>query len=172
MRHDIKRILYATDLSPNATYALDHAILMAEKYDATITVLHVIDKTMDNSHMVLFGYVSQMQTEENSKQQIDQITHEINRRLNRAAERQSPEKGSAAEVIASVEVHHGYPADEILKQADALQCDAIVMGTHGKGLVSQAFFGSVAKQVLRRVRKPVFIIPLPEDVPGIGLQHG
>jgi len=57
----------------------------------------------------------------------------------------------------------GYPADEILKKADDLNCDLVVMGTHGKGLVRQAFFGSVAKKVLRRVRKPVFIIPLPKE---------
>jgi len=36
------------------------------------------------------------------------------------------------------------------------------MGTHGKGLISHAFLGSTAKRVLRRTRKPVFIIPLPK----------
>jgi len=34
------------------------------------------------------------------------------------------------------------------------------MGTHGKGIMRHAFLGSVTKKVLRRVRKPVFIIPL------------
>ena len=69
----------------------------------------------------------------------------------------------SADKIVSIEVCQGYPADEIIKQADDLPCDLIVMGTHGKGIVSQAFFGSVAKRVLRRVRKPVFIIPLPKE---------
>ena len=45
----------------------------------------------------------------------------------------------------------------------ALDCDAIVMGNHGKGIISQTFLGSVSKQVLRRTRKPVFIIPLPKN---------
>jgi nucleotide-binding universal stress UspA family protein len=36
------------------------------------------------------------------------------------------------------------------------------MGTHGKGVLSQTFLGSVTKRVLRRTRKPVFIIPLPK----------
>ena len=34
--------------------------------------------------------------------------------------------------------------------------------THGKGFLRHSYFGSTAKKVLRRVRKPVFIIPLPE----------
>ncbi|MGB5618311.1 MAG: universal stress protein [Desulfobacterales bacterium] len=57
----------------------------------------------------------------------------------------------------------GYPAEQILRQADKLECDVIVMGTHGKGLFSTTFLGSVAKKVLRRTRKPVFIIPLPKE---------
>jgi nucleotide-binding universal stress UspA family protein len=36
------------------------------------------------------------------------------------------------------------------------------MGTHGKGVLEHAFLGSVAEKVLRKARKPVFIIPLPE----------
>lgn len=43
-----------------------------------------------------------------------------------------------------------------------LNCDAIIMGTHGKGIISHTFFGNTAKRVLRRTRKPVFIIPLPK----------
>jgi nucleotide-binding universal stress UspA family protein len=36
------------------------------------------------------------------------------------------------------------------------------MGIHGKGLIRHAFSGSTAKRVLRRTRKPVFIVPLPK----------
>jgi len=39
----------------------------------------------------------------------------------------------------------------------------IFMGTHGQGGVSRTFLGSMAKKVLRRTRKPVFIIPLPKE---------
>jgi len=37
------------------------------------------------------------------------------------------------------------------------------MGTHGKGWITYTFLGSVAERVLRRSRKPVFIIPLPKS---------
>jgi nucleotide-binding universal stress UspA family protein len=39
----------------------------------------------------------------------------------------------------------------------------IVLGTHGKGWLKQAFLGSVALSVLERTRKPVFIAPLPSE---------
>ena len=46
--------------------------------------------------------------------------------------------------------------------ADKLGSDIVIMGTHGKGVISHAFLGSVAEKVLRRIRKPVYIIPLPK----------
>ena len=65
-------------------------------------------------------------------------------------------------IVDSIEVVQGYPADEILEKADELNCDVIFMGTHGKGFLKHSYFGSAAKKVLRRTRKPVFIVPLPE----------
>ena len=59
------------------------------------------------------------------------------------------------------EVREGFPAEVILRMADEQDCDAIIMGAHGKDKISYTFFGSTAKRVLRRTRKPVFIIPLP-----------
>jgi nucleotide-binding universal stress UspA family protein len=43
------------------------------------------------------------------------------------------------------------------------------MGTHGKGAISHAFLGSVSEKVLRRIRKPVYIIPLPKGETDITL---
>jgi nucleotide-binding universal stress UspA family protein len=57
----------------------------------------------------------------------------------------------------------GYPVEEILKAADDEDCEAIVLGTHGKGFLRQTFLGSVAGSVLQRSRKPVFVIPLPSE---------
>jgi len=37
-----------------------------------------------------------------------------------------------------------------------------VLGNHGKGIIANTFLGSTSKRVLRRTRKPVFIIPLPK----------
>jgi nucleotide-binding universal stress UspA family protein len=59
-------------------------------------------------------------------------------------------------------VIEGEPAVEILRKADELDCDVIIMGTHGKGWITHAFLGSVAEKVLSRVKKPVYIIPIPK----------
>jgi nucleotide-binding universal stress UspA family protein len=53
-----------------------------------------------------------------------------------------------------------------LNIADEEHCDAIVLGTHGKGFLAHTFLGSVSSAVLHRTRKPVFIIPLPSEKTG------
>ena len=67
------------------------------------------------------------------------------------------------ELVSKFLVPLGHPVEEILKAADEESCDAIVLGTHGKGFLRQTFLGSVAGSVLERTRKPVFIIPLPSE---------
>lgn len=163
MTQDIKRILYATDLTENSTYAFGYALNLAKKHDAVINVLHVIDQTMEKSVNRIGVYFDATQYEENLHQRMADYHEEINNQLKAYFDKEKADDPECADKIVSIEVCHGYPADEILKKADDLHCDLIVMGTHGKGIVSQAFFGSVAKKVLRRVRKPVFIIPLPKD---------
>ena len=71
----------------------------------------------------------------------------------------------------SIELCEGFPAEMILSKADELNCDAIIMGTHSKGIIANTFLGSTAKRVLRRTRKPVFIIPLPKGETDITLQN-
>ena len=66
-------------------------------------------------------------------------------------------------LVSKILVPLGHPVEEILKTADDEGCDAIVLGTHGKGFLTQTFLGSVAGSVLKRTRKPVFIIPLPSE---------
>jgi nucleotide-binding universal stress UspA family protein len=162
MTQDIKRILYATDLSANSTYAFGYAINLASKFDASITILYVIDKTMEPSQMILHSYLTEAELEENSQKRINHITEEINQRLKTLTDQQLADHQESVDIVTSIEICQGYPADEILKKAGELDCNAIVMGTHGKGILSRTFFGSVAKRVLRRVRIPVLVIPLPE----------
>ena len=62
-----------------------------------------------------------------------------------------------------VVVERGNPDEQILAQAEARNCDLIVMGTHGHGALADAMMGSTAQRVLRRSRKPVLVIRLPEE---------
>lgn len=159
----IKKILYASDLTKNSAYAFRYAINSAKKHNAEIIILHVMEEMDKNIRDALLIYIGQDYLETRIKENIEQTKDRIQNRLKVFYDKLRAEDPDVTGIKISIEVCQGYPAEQILRKADELDCDAIIMGTHGKGFISQTFLGSVAKRVLRRTRKPVFIIPLPGE---------
>jgi nucleotide-binding universal stress UspA family protein len=56
----------------------------------------------------------------------------------------------------------GVVAEEILNQADTLDADLIVMGTHGHGAMYNLLVGSATKGVLKHSTRPVLLVPGPK----------
>ncbi len=69
---DIKRILYATDLSENARYAMAYAVSLANTYCAQIVILHVIDETPDYVDAGVEGYIGADEWEAIKKRNLDE----------------------------------------------------------------------------------------------------
>ena len=92
------------------------------------------------------------------------VVAEIKNRLQRFCWKVESEIGPpCVDLVSDLIVKEGHPVEEILNTADTEGCDITVLGTHGKGLLKQAFLGNIARSVLERTRKPVFIIPLPPE---------
>jgi nucleotide-binding universal stress UspA family protein len=53
----------------------------------------------------------------------------------------------------------GYAVEKILKEADQLGADLIVMGSHGHGALRNLLVGSVANGVLGKAKCPVLVVP-------------
>jgi nucleotide-binding universal stress UspA family protein len=87
----------------------------------------------------------------------------IHNRLEKIYETALKDHPECGDIVKSIEICDGYPVDKILDLTEKLCCDMIVMGTHSKGMIRHTFLGSTAKKVLRRSRKPVWIIPLPRE---------
>ena len=158
----IRKILYATDLSPNSAYAFQYAINSATRHDAKLIILHVFESMSPAVRAHMEFYLNPEQREKIFSERISHALDRIKKRLRAFSEKELKDDPTALDRIESIQVCEGFPADTILEKANELACDAIVMGTHGKGIVANTFLGSVTKRVLRRTRKPVFIIPLPK----------
>ena len=170
----IQKILYATDLSPNAVYALRYAMYSAIKHDADLIILHVFEKVDPASNAWLDPYLSEERHQRIYNEHITETKALITKRLKEIRENELKELKNNPEfenMAISIEICEGFPAEEILSKAEELNCDTIIMGTHSKGIIANTFLGSTAKRVLRRTRKPVFIIPLPKGEADITLQN-
>jgi nucleotide-binding universal stress UspA family protein len=145
MRQWIRRLLVATDLSPDTTPLLGAAADLAQQCSAELVVLHVVspDEFREIRQTVVIGldeYLANQRT-----QLRDAFAH-------------------AAGEVAGVrfEVMEGEPvSDMILSAATRVGADMIIMGTHGRSGLRRAIVGSVAEEVLRRATVPVLALPSP-----------
>jgi len=165
----IKNILYTTDLSKNSAYAFRYAINSAQKHGAQIHILHVIETTSPSTERLLETVLSHDKIEKVRQETKESLIRQIENRLTEFAKRELKDDPDTLERVATIMVRIGDPAEEILKKAEETNCDIVIMGTHGKGLIEHTFLGSVSEKVLHRISKPVYIIPLPKGETDITL---
>jgi nucleotide-binding universal stress UspA family protein len=150
----INKILYTTDLSENSEYVFSYALNSAEMHDAKIDIIYVLQYTVSSGP----DFIVLLDQEEKTA-----ILEKIKKRLDDFVQRELKDNPARIKRVSSIQVVEGSPAVEILKMADKLKADILIMGTHSKGVIAHTFLGSVAANVLQRIRIPVFIIPLPKE---------
>lgn len=139
------RILVPIDGSRVAEAAVDHAIALAEKHDASVDLLFVADTSQDSVTVV-------------GTDVLDALEREGEEIVENAADRvESP----GLEV--STAVLQGDPAETILDYVIDRAIDVVVMGTQGRTGLTRALLGSVAERVVREAPVPVVTIG-PEAV--------
>ena len=167
----IKKILYATDLTDNSAYAFRYAVNSAQKHDAQIIILHVLESMPTAMESLMGIYIEQTQVQNLWDKVMKEQTQRIHDRLKEFAKRELQNDPETLKRVTQILVVKGEPVLEILKKVNELDCDIIIMGTHGKGAITHAFLGSVAEKVLQRVAKPVFVIPIPKGETDITFRH-
>ncbi len=155
---EIKKILFATDLSKNSVYAFYYAIHLAKRDEAKIIILHAVDPLppmLINFEDFAYKVAKDRweDTVQKFKERIQDISAKVDARIGI----------SSVDLVAKILIRLGHPVEEILKAVDEEGCDVIVLGTHSKGFLEQTFLGSVSSSVLFRTRKPVFVVPLPSE---------
>ena len=170
---EIKKILYATDLSESARHAFAYAVSLANLYGAGITLLHSLTEIPEMVDIGVGGYISAERWEEIKNQHYQEAKETLTGKvrdympIKEALDQFSENAKSSHEnvnfIIDEILVTRGHPVEEILKQAEKQNCDLIVMGTHGHGMFEHALLGSTARRVVRRSKKPVLVVRLPEE---------
>jgi len=137
------RILVPTDGSDPAAAATDHALTVADRFDATVHALYVVD--------------------------VDGIAHEAPglgldalrdalRTEGKAATDAVVERAEDRGVDVRESVVDGVAEDAIVDYADAEGIDLIVMGTHGRRGLDRYLVGSVTERVVRRTEVPTLVV--------------
>jgi nucleotide-binding universal stress UspA family protein len=165
----IKKILYATDLSDTAIHAFSYAVSLANMYGAGITFLHVLTEFPGEhfiSNMISTDTWAAIKEKHYSDAREDLIGKKKDRQAIRDVIRAFSEEVKANNqgrdfVTDEIIIKPGPPAEVIVETAKEQSCDLIVMGTHGQGVIANVLIGSTAKSVVKQSPIPVLIIRLP-----------
>jgi nucleotide-binding universal stress UspA family protein len=170
---EIRKILYTTDLSESARHAFAYAASLANLYGAGITILHVLTEDPGMS-MGIISYIGEKRWEDIRKRNEEYAKQTLTGKrrdniplkdgLEQFCEDVKADIGETQTFITDeILVLRGNPADIIIEESEKRNCDLIVMGTHGHGIIADAVMGSTARQIMRRSRKPVLVIRLPNE---------
>ena len=139
-------ILVPLDGSKRAEVILRHVEELAQRYDARVIFLQVVEPAP-----IIVGpegaYMVQHQ------QELDQWTKRAESYL-AALQGEFREKG----IEARTRVVSGPVVDAIIRAAEREGVDLIAMASHGRSGLSQVFYGSVAAGVLHRIDRPLLLI--------------
>lgn len=150
---NIRKILFPTDFSGPSNRALDHALILAHRFDAELLMLHVEVPYATDPNNPRFEFPK-------LEELFQAIREQVDKRLN------APE---LPVVSGDIEIHHEVKravsaAPEILQYAQDTEVDLIVMGTHGRTGLGHFLLGSTAERVVHGARIPVLTIHHGEDV--------
>ena len=139
---NIDRIVVPTDFSEAAAVAIDHAVDLAKRFEADLTLIHVLET---GAYQGIFS--------PNKKTEYSEL-EEAQNKLQEDAHKLESETG----ISVSQEVVRGRIHDEIVRIANENDADLIVMGTHGTSGWEEFFVGSNAFKVVTQSDCPILRI--------------
>lgn len=141
---DIKTLLFATDFSKGSARACALARSLADTCGASMTILHVITELSDRHARLVSAEVYDRLAAEVERQAVTEMREF----------RELYFKGMPVQT----EIVIGKSHEEIIRQAERIGADLILMGTHGRAGLEKMLIGSTADKVVRSSPIPVLTV--------------
>jgi nucleotide-binding universal stress UspA family protein len=139
----LERVLFCTDFSENADFALDYAIALLRP-GAVLYLLHVIPEP-DAQFWKTYVY------------EVDNVDEKAKHDLDDKVEAYRHRLPTGLDFRPCFRI--GRDSSEILRFAEEEVVDLIVMGRHGSSGLEKVFFGNVTERVARKAKCPVLVVP-------------
>lgn len=140
----INRILFPTDLSDTSSVALGHALMLADRFQAALTMLHAAS-TRANPQAAQFPEVYPVS---------DEFEAQLEAQLAAITGAAPAQKLRLERVVQQ----NNNPVAEICAYAETANVDLVIMGTHGRTGLSHWLAGSVTEEVVRHASCPVMAV--------------
>lgn len=142
----MKTFLVPVDFSAVTDDVVDTAVTFARAFEGKVNLIHVVQPPVVTSEFALPVEVLQEAMnagEKAAKTKLDAFA----------------EMFRQAGIACEARVAHGPPVSMIREEAERVQADYIVMGSHGHGKLYDFLVGSTASGVMKKARCGIIIIP-------------
>lgn len=168
MLKPVKNILFATNLSSECLSAFEYAAAIATRFQATLVLLHVLEKMPEYVESQLKSILGEKQWKETVESQVSGARAELigkkssNSMIRTALTHFCTEAGIDDDACGyhsrEIVVTDGDVVHDIIKSAQDYNCDLIVMGVK-EGFLSHNAIGATIKSVIRQAKIPVMVVP-------------
>jgi universal stress protein A len=139
-------ILVPTDFSGFSDKAVSLAAEIAERTNAKVRLLHVVDKLQQCAMDYCFPAEEMQRIESGSmKEAAKKMKEEVQKIV------------QSRKIEITCDVKAGVPYEEILNDQKEKKADLIVIASHGRTGIMKNLIGSVAERVVRGATRPVLI---------------
>jgi nucleotide-binding universal stress UspA family protein len=142
-------ILCPTDLKERALLALKKAVQIAHQFNSKITMLNVQDEFMNKQEREMLRV-----SFESMKYKYSQVAIESREQM-----RAHIRNLHAEDIKVDYKLREGKPAKKIVKVAEKLGVDLIVMATDGRDNIKDFVTGTITEHVINHAPCPVLVIP-------------
>lgn len=148
-------VLIPTDFSACADHAITHAMAVADRFDARLHILHVVNELDPDWYGIT-----------NAQDRVVKLRDQIKREAHDRLKSLAPETQLYDfETTIALQLNFDV-ADAIRDYVDQQEIDLVVMGTHGRQGLQRLMLGNVADKIVRHAPCPVMTVR--QEVPGPG----
>jgi len=136
---EYKRILVPLDHTSLDRDALAHAAALAKAHGARLFLLHVEEGVTSQ----VYGQLSSTAEVEAGREYIDEVVESL--------------RGYHIDVETAIR-HSSDPKREIIRYAQQMKADLLVMGAHGHGVLKDLIFGDTINPVRHALKIPILVV--------------
>ncbi|HEY5720106.1 MAG TPA: universal stress protein [Gammaproteobacteria bacterium] len=157
----IQKILYASDLGDETRPVSRLAISLAQTYGASITMLHALEPVGSYGRALIETYVSSEDLEAVYADGRKRVLETMKARLEQFTKEELAGSDDLATHVSELIVEEGMPGEVIVRNAQQIGCDLIVLGTHrGMSGIKRMLIGSTARYVTQHAGCAVLVVPI------------
>ncbi len=145
----MKTILVPIDSNKEGDLVAQKAIQIAQAFDANVHLVHVTSLSKDAVPADGIEYISSVNISEYEKEMDTLNAFKV--------------KFQEAGLLCEVHLLQGYPDKQILRLAEKLHAEMIVLGYINHSTLYKTFVGSVSNEVVKGSKVPVLLIPAPQN---------